>query len=155
LSQDLEASIIKALRRDGFKATPQRIAIGQLALSDQSHPRAQEVYEKVNAIYPTVSPATVYRTLQILKDVGLIQELGLPHDQSRFDSTMSPHINLVCMQCGSIKDLEQAGLQDMISGISSSESFLPIGQRFDIYGICECCNKKREEGTATDQSASD
>ena len=151
----MEASIIKALRRDGFKATAQRIAIGRLALSDHSHPRAQEVYEKVKAIYPTVSPATVYRTLQILKDVGLIQELGLPHDQSRFDSNISPHINLVCMQCGSIKDLKQPGLQDMISGISLSEGFCFLRQRFDIYGICERCNKKIDKGTETDQSASD
>jgi Fur family peroxide stress response transcriptional regulator len=69
-SQKLDASVIKALRGKGYKATPQRIAIGRFALRSKDHPTAQRIYGEVKRIYPTVSLATVYKTIQILKEVG-------------------------------------------------------------------------------------
>ena len=139
--QELEASIIKALRGKGYKATPQRIAISRFALSDQDHPTVQRVYSEVRNVYPTVSLATVYKTIQILKKAGLIQELSLPQDQTRFDSDMKPHINLVCLRCGNIKDLADPAVQEIVTKISMTEKFAATGQRFDIYGICQSCDK--------------
>jgi Fur family transcriptional regulator, peroxide stress response regulator len=143
-SQELEASIIKALRGKGYKATPQRIAIGRFALCDRSHPTVQKVFSEVKKVHPTVSLATVYKTIQILKEVDLIQELSLPQDQTRFDSNMKPHINLVCTQCGNIKDLEDTEVQAIIAKVSVAEKFAPKGQRFDIYGTCQSCNRKEK-----------
>ena len=146
--QELEASIIKALRGKGYKATPQRIAIGRFALCDRSHPTVQRVYSEVKKVHPTVSLATVYKTIQILKEVGLIQELSLPQDQTRFDSDMQPHINLVCTRCGNIKDLEETAVQEIITKVSAAEKFSPTGQRFDIYGICQGCDRKGKTATS-------
>jgi Fe2+ or Zn2+ uptake regulation protein len=55
---------------------------------------------------------------------------------------MKPHINLICLKCGEIKDLEEAGIRGIIARISAAEKFSATGQRFDIYGICEGCNRK-------------
>jgi Fur family peroxide stress response transcriptional regulator len=140
--QELEASIIKALRGKGYKATPQRIAISRFAMCDRSHPTVQRVYSEVKKVHPTVSLATVYKTIQILKEVGLIQALSLPQDQTRFDSDMEPHINLVCLRCGDIKDLEETSIRGIIAKVSATENFSATGQRFDIYGICQGCNRK-------------
>jgi Fur family peroxide stress response transcriptional regulator len=68
--------------------------------------------------------------------VGLIQELNLAKDQTRFDSNMEPHINLVCLQCGNIKDLANPTVREIIEKVSVDEKFTATGQRFDIYGLC-------------------
>ena len=96
-SQKSDTSIIEALRRKGYKATPQRIAVCRFALHSRDHPSAQRIHNKVKEAYSTVSLATVYKTLQVLKELGLIQELNFPQGQTRFDCYMKPHINLDCL----------------------------------------------------------
>jgi Fur family peroxide stress response transcriptional regulator len=76
----------------------------------------------------------------------LIQELSLPQDQTRFDSDMKPHINLVCLKCGNIKDLANPTVQEIVTKISMTEKFAATGQRFDIYGICQSCDKMSKTG---------
>ena len=76
--QHSDASAIETLRKKGYKATPQRIAICQFALNSRDHPTAQQVYDQVKKIHPTVSLATVYKTLEVLKSLDLIQELIYP-----------------------------------------------------------------------------
>ena len=141
--QELEASIIKALRGKGYKATLQRIAIGRFALHNHAHPTAQRIYSEVKKVYPTVSLATVYKTIRILEEVGLIQELKLPKDQTRYDSDIHPHINLICLGCGNIRDFEDPALPEMIAKVSAAEKFAATKQRFDIYGLCQSCSQKK------------
>ena len=69
-----DASAIEALRSRGYKATPQRIAICRIALNSRAHPSAQQVHAEVKKIHPTVSLATVYKTLEVLRDLDLVQE---------------------------------------------------------------------------------
>src|ERR1017187_6053469 len=97
-SEKSDANTIEALRKKGYKATPQRIAICRIALHSREHPSAQSIYDKVKKVHPTVSLATVYKTLQVLRDLDLIQELNLPESKARFDSYMKPHVNLICTQ---------------------------------------------------------
>jgi len=82
------------------------------------------------------------RPFKFLKKVGLIQELNLLQGHTRFDSNMEPHINLICRQCGNIKDLKDSILQEMIAKVSETEKFSAIGQRFDVYGIYQSCKRK-------------
>jgi Fur family transcriptional regulator, peroxide stress response regulator len=137
-----EDSAIEALRSKGYKATPQRIAICRIALNSRVHPSAQEVYHEVKKINPTVSLATVYKTLEVLRDLNLVQEINFPKGQARFDSYMSPHINLVCLKCGSITDLDETTIKEITQKVTSFTKFKPIGQRMDLYGICQKCSSK-------------
>jgi Fur family peroxide stress response transcriptional regulator len=134
--------VIRALRKKGYKATPQRIAISRLAVRNRDHPSAQKIYQEVKALFPTVSLATVYKTLQILSKLGLIQELSFPEGQAKFDSYMRPHINLVCTRCGSIQDIDDRSAEEMVKRVAMATKFTATGQRIDIYGICEKCRKK-------------
>jgi Fur family peroxide stress response transcriptional regulator len=140
--QESDLPIIDALRKKGYKATPQRIAICRLALRNRDHPSAQRIYGEVKALFPTVSLATVYKTLKTLSELGLIQELSFPQGQARFDSYMKPHINLVCTKCGSITDLDDLAAKELVERVASAAKFTATGQRLDIYGICEKCRKK-------------
>lgn len=141
-SQKSEASIIQALRRKGYKATPQRITICRFALHSQDHPSAQSIHNRVKEAYPTISLATVYTTLQILKELGLIQELNFPHGETRFDSCMKPHINLVCLQCGNIQDIDEPASREIIAKAAAATKFTATGQRIEVYGICEKCGSR-------------
>jgi Fur family peroxide stress response transcriptional regulator len=141
-SQRSDASIIRALRGKGYKATPQRIAICRFALSSREHPSVQRIYKEVKEIHPTVSLATVYKTLQILTEHGLIQELDFPKTQARFDSYVEPHINLVCLRCGSIRDIDDPAAREMVARIAAKAEFTRKGQRLDIYGVCKTCRSR-------------
>lgn len=134
-----DASAIEALRSKGYKATPQRIAICRIALSSRTHPSAQQVYGEVKKIFPTVSLATVYKTLEVLKDLEMLQEINFPKGQARFDSYMTPHINLICLKCGSIADLDDVTVAEITRRVAASTKFKPAGQRMDVYGLCQKC----------------
>ena len=140
--EESELHIVEALRKKGYKDTPQRIAIFRFAMRDRRHPSARKIYEEVKAIFPTVSLATVYKALQTLEELGLIQELSFPQGQARFDPYMKPHVNLVCTKCGNIQDLDDRSTREMVERATSTAKFTPTGQRLDIYGICEKCHKK-------------
>jgi Fur family peroxide stress response transcriptional regulator len=141
-SQKSDQSIIQALRRKGYKATPQRITICRFAFQSRDHQSALRIYSKVKEIYPTISLATVYKTLQILKELGLVQELNFPNGDTRFDSCTKPHINLVCLRCGNIKDIDDPASQEIIARATATAKFTATGQRIDVYGICEKCNSR-------------
>jgi len=138
-SQKSDASIIETLRKKGYKATTQRIAICRFVLHSREHPSAQRIYDEVKKVHPTVSLATVYKTLQILTKQGLIQELDLPESQARFDSYVKPHINLVCLQCGNIQDLDDPATREIVERMTTKAEFKRTGQCLDIYGICKTC----------------
>ena len=138
--QHSDWSAIEALRKKGYKATPQRIAICRFALNSRDHPTAQQVYDQVKKIHPTVSLATVYKTLEVLKSLDLIQEINLPQGQARFDSYMKPHINLICLQCGNIVDLDETTAIEETRKVAAAAKFKPKGQRIDIFGICRKCS---------------
>jgi len=137
-----DASIIDALRKRGYKATSQRIAICRFALRSRDHPTAQRVYREVKPVHPTVSLATVYKTLHVLKELGLAQELSLSEGETRFDSHMEPHANLVCQRCGNISDIDDPMTREMVARVAARARFTLIGQRLDIYGICQKCSHR-------------
>jgi len=138
-----DASAIKALRSKGYKATPQRIAICRIALNSRAHPSAQQVYDEVKKIHPTVSLATVYKTLEVLRDLELVQEINLPKGQARFDSYMNPHINLICVKCGKITDLDDLTSKEITNRVAVNTKFKPNGQRIDVYGTCQECSETK------------
>jgi len=135
-----DASAIEALRSKGYKATPQRIAICRIVLNSRAHPSAQKVYDEVKKTHPTVSLATVYKTLEVLRDIDLVQEINFPKGQARFDPYMNPHINLICLKCGTITDLDDITVKEIVRRVAAATKFKPTGQRMDVYGICQKCS---------------
>jgi Fur family peroxide stress response transcriptional regulator len=139
-----DRSIINALRKKGYRATSQRIAICRFALNNREHPSAQKIYSEVKRVHLTVSLATVYKTLQVLKELGLVQELGFAQGETRFDSNAAPHINVVCLRCGNVIDVNDRVVGQVVARTASRTRFTVTGQRFDIYGICQKCAKRRK-----------
>jgi Fur family peroxide stress response transcriptional regulator len=141
---DLNSSIIKAFRGKGYKATPQRLAISRFALCCRDHPTAKMIYSQIKKEYPTVSLATVYATLLILKEVGLLQEMNLPQSKARFDPDMQPHVHLVCLQCDSIIDWRHPLVSKVIAEVAADAKFSVTGQVLEITGLCSRCKGKTD-----------
>jgi Fur family peroxide stress response transcriptional regulator len=138
-----DSSIIEALREKGYRATTQRIAICRFALDTREHPTAERIYDEVKRLHPTVSLATVYKTLQVLKELHLVQDLVFAHSETKFDSNVAAHVNVVCLQCGSVSDADDPVVREVVARAASRTRFTVTGQRFDIYGICEKCAKRK------------
>ena len=134
-----DAEIISAFRSKGFKATSQRIAICRHVLCSEEHPNAQRIYDEVQRTHPTVSLATVYKTLAVLKELNLIQELLVKQGEARYDPIVVPHLNLICNRCGVVRDVKDGNLKIIIENAAKLARFSPSGQSFIIYGLCNIC----------------
>lgn len=140
-----DTAIIKALRTKGYKATSQRITICRFALDHRDHPTAENIYREVKRLHPTVSLSTVYKTLQVLKELHLVQELAFARSETRFDSNVAPHVNVLCLRCGSVNDVDDRAVRDIVRRAASRTKFTVTGQRFDVYGICKKCTSERKQ----------
>ena len=98
-------SMLAGVRAAGLKLTPQRMAIVRELAQDESHPTAQELFERLRCSLPTMSFATVYNTLAALSEAGLCAALSLSPGSARFDPNMQPHHHVVCDACGSVRDI--------------------------------------------------
>jgi Fur family peroxide stress response transcriptional regulator len=127
-------------REKGFKVTTQRLAICNFILSRKDHPTAELIYQELRNEYPTISLGTVYKTLHLLKELGLIQELGFNEGSVRYDPDMELHVNMVCANCGKISDYKAESVKKLWSAIITELKIKPKGQRIDIFYECDDCN---------------
>lgn len=126
-------------RERGYKLTPQRLAVFKVLVSRKDHPRADDIYHQVKKKYPMISLATVYKTLDVLKDIGLVSELGYREQGCRYEGNVSLHANLVCLKCKTIKDLDIDNLSKIESFVASKSGHKIIGSRVEFYGYCSEC----------------
>lgn len=132
-------SIIGFFREKGLKVTSQRLAICKFILSRKDHPTAEQIYQELRTEYPTISLGTIYKNLNLLKELGLIQELGFKEGSVRYDPDMELHVNMVCSNCGKISDYKAENVENLWNAIISDLTIKPIGQRIDIYYECDDC----------------
>ena len=137
-----ENEIIQILKKNNYKVTPQRLEICKIVLSSKNHPSVEEIYEKVKRKHPMISLATIYKTLILLEEIGLVNELHFNDNQTRYDPKTSLHINVVCPECMSIYDIESEVLSKNWKSIISEIKGEISGQRIDVYKICEKCSKR-------------
>ena len=130
-------------RADGLKVTHQRMEIfSELARTDE-HPDAETVYRRVHERMPAVSRDTVYRTLALLEEKGLITRAGIS-GPSRYDARTEQHHHFVCVRCGLVKDFSS----EVMDGLSPPAEVKRWGAvdsiRVQVRGICRSCMAKEE-----------
>ena len=128
------------LKSKGYRLTPQRQAVLDFLRSVTSHPNAEEIYHAVKKKIPSISFGTVYRTLNILKEAGLIQELAYGKAFSHYDGNPKEHYHIICSKCGRIDDIDLPVLGDLKRRAASITDFSVTSHRLEFYGICpDCC----------------
>ena len=131
--------ISSRLKKRGLRMTRQRGAIIQ-ALLKLGHPNAGQVHERVRALFPATSLATVYSTLALLHEMGEMQELDLGSAASHFDAlNPCPHPHLICSRCGTVVDARADYLGDLVAGIGASDGTWTVSRRLDCWAVCPRC----------------
>src|SRR5258706_5939055 len=135
-SSERAEKMLAGVKAAGLKLTPQRMAIVKELASDETHPTAQEIFERLQPSLPTMSFATVYNTLGALSSAGLCAALSLSPGSGRFDPNMAPHHHVVCDVCGAVRDVPPgapgaAGSPDT----SSAKAVAHAAPRFELRSV--------------------
>lgn len=130
------------LRRSGVKVTHQRLEIFREVAKSGDHPDVETIFKGVRGRVPTVSLDTVYRTLWMLLDLGLLATLGPPHGRVRFDANMNSHHHFICLKCGMTHDFyseqfDRLKIPDAVKSLGSVKT-----SQVEVRGICLRCSKK-------------
>jgi Fur family peroxide stress response transcriptional regulator len=127
------------LRKSGYRLTPQRIAVVRALVEDPSHPSAEAVYARIGGALPTTSLATVYNTLDALKELGQVMEVRPAQGPTRFDVRQPySHPHLLCTRCGRVEDAAVSG-EPLPAATAEAEGWQGLDARLEFRGVCPSC----------------
>jgi Fur family peroxide stress response transcriptional regulator len=139
-SIDRLEDILEKLRARDCRITPQRVAILKILLGSADHPSIEQVYSQVKVDFPTTSLATVYKTVNLLKDVGEILEIGFADGGNRYDGNKPyPHPHLICTQCKTIIDPDITLIDQISSELEKNSGYKINSHQIEFFGICPSC----------------
>lgn len=137
------------LRTKALKHSEQREKIMELFLQIEQHLTLDELYKIVSNKYPGIGQATVYRTMKLLCDCGLCQELKLEDGTTRYEHLFGHkhHDHLICTECGKFVEIVHPGIEKLQNKLFEKYGFHAQRHRMELYGICLSCKKNlgREE----------
>lgn len=133
-------TIIQKFKEHGFKMTPQRMAIVDILAKSEDHPSVEDIYAQLKEDFPTMSLATVYKNVSLLKSLGEVLELGFPDGSNRYDGNKpDPHPHVICIKCKKIVDPDLTSLDEMKKEVASETDFTILNHRLDFFGLCKDC----------------
>jgi Fur family transcriptional regulator, ferric uptake regulator len=128
------------LKEKGYRLTPQRMMVVEAIHSVDQHISAEEIYEKVKEKYPFANISTVYRTLELLKALDLVNEIDLGDGRIRYHpSEKGHHHHLICNKCGKIIDLPESTLSPLIEMLKDEYKFKADLKHLAVFGTCSDC----------------
>ncbi|WP_099468892.1 Fur family transcriptional regulator [Konateibacter massiliensis] len=141
------------LRQKGLKVTTQRVRVLEvLSNSPDKHLTAEEIYELIKVDFPEIGLATVYRTIQLLLELHLIDRINLDDGFVRYeinshgdDSNKHHHHHLICVKCGKVLSFEDDLLDELEARIMDSVSFQVLDHEVKLYGHCKDCLAEKNE----------
>ncbi len=134
--------IARRLAEQGYRLTPQRIMVISAIEDSDGHISAEEIYAQVIAKYPQVNISTVYRTLELLKRLGLVTETDFGEGRVRYHPVgKGHHHHLVCQDCGAIIDLDESVLTSLKGALLREYQFSADLRHLAIFGRCVKCSK--------------
>jgi len=133
-------ALLERLRARDCRITPQRLALLELLFNSIDHPSAGQLHDQLKLQFPTMSLATVYKTLNLLKEMGEIREINFGNGDNRYDAIKPfSHAHLICTQCHSIIDADVPAFSDEEQALAKRSGYQITGHRFDFFGICPKC----------------
>ncbi len=134
--------IVNKLSQLGYRLTPQRMMVFSAIENSDDHISAEEIYAQVVAKYSHVNISTVYRTLELLKQLGLVTETDLGGGRVRYHPMdKGHHHHLVCRECGVIIDLDESELASLKDTLLRDYNFRADLRHLAVFGRCADCRK--------------
>lgn len=146
---DNQKQFKELLKKNGLKVTTQRILILEALRSrPNKHLTAEEIYECVKQDNPEIGLATVYRTIQVLSELNLIDKLNLDDGCVRYEignidkkKQTHHHHHLICLECGKVDSFEGDLLENLEESINESMGFQVVDHEVKLFGYCRECRE--------------
>ncbi|GGH97709.1 MULTISPECIES: Fur family transcriptional regulator [Mammaliicoccus] len=135
------------LHKASYKLTPQREATVRVLLENEAdHLSAEDVYLKVKDKAPEIGLATVYRTLELLAELKVVDKINFGDGVARFDLRKEGakhfHHHMVCMECGAVDEIEEDLLEDVERRVEKEFNFKILDHRLTFHGVCHRCREE-------------
>ncbi len=135
--------LLYALKERDYRLTPQRVELVRLIAVSEGHPSAAQLYKKIKSRFPTMSHATVYKTLALLKEMGQVLEIDF-RDDSHYDGNRpDPHPHLICMNCNKIVDGNLEIDHAAVRRLEKTSGYKIIRHQLAFYGLCPDCKEQK------------
>ncbi len=136
--------MLSKLKEHDFRLTPQRLAVLKVLAASEGHPTVEGIYETVRSEFPTTSIATIYKTVNLLKQLDEVLELGFPDGSNRYDGNKPyPHPHVICTKCKKIIDPDLGSLKDLTKEVIKETGFQILNHRVDFFGTCRDCQCRK------------
>jgi Fur family peroxide stress response transcriptional regulator len=139
--EDQIENFIKKCKTNALSVTPQRLAIYKALINDKTHPNPEAVYNSIKPDFPTISLATVYKTLETFEKHKIISVVTALHETVRYDAEMKNHHHIVCVKCKKVVDLmdDELNKLQVPLKVKKGNTFVDFNIQFNV--ICaECRN---------------
>ena len=144
MNSDLETRFIQmtaALAARGLATTPRRVKLLEVLLTSEHHPSVSEIHRDLKSFFPSTSLATIYNTIELLKETGQVLEIEFSGAANRYDGRRpTPHPHVICLECDRIEDLHVVKPNKSLELISAETGYKIVRERTDYYGVCPQCN---------------
>ncbi len=145
-NREFEMSCHQILRENGHRMTPQRMLVIDVLHNADKHISAEEIHSHIHKRYPYANISTVYRTLELLKELDLVTEADFGEGRVRYHvADKGHHHHLVCQSCGKVTDLQESLLHPLEDTLLHSYGFDADLRHLAISGKCSDCRKKRRK----------
>ncbi len=134
--------LVAKCRTAGMNMTPQRLGIYRALLESYDHPSPEALCARVRLQMPSISLATIYKTLDTLVNLGFASELPSIGDTKRYEPNMAPHHHLVCRLCNAVEDFDDETLS-AVKAPGSLNGFQPEYLNIHIHGLCRRCSQAK------------
>lgn len=133
------------IKTKGLRQTIQREQVLKVFLSTERHVSVDELYQLVRKQYRNIGYTTVYRTMKLLSESGLCEEIDLGDGMLRFEHKYGHehHDHLICLKCARFIEVTSPKIEEIQEQVAKKYSFTPTKHKLDIFGICKGCLKKR------------
>jgi Fe2+ or Zn2+ uptake regulation protein len=135
----------KALRAGGRRLTPQRRLILSVLQESDEHLDAEMLYDRVRTRDPDVSLATVYRTLALLQELGLVEAHRLGQDHGHYEAAHDvPHYHFTCLNCGAVIEFDSPLVAQIEQALCAQQGLQVVESLLHVSGYCTACREKGE-----------
>jgi Fe2+ or Zn2+ uptake regulation protein len=132
-------NLIQTLRDHGIAVTPQRLAVLTSLQNRRDHPTADNIYREVRQQLPAISFNTVYKSLEVLCQKGMVIKVNPLHEVARYDGETGPHAHLICRQCHNIIDLDWKPSEGVSLPLENLQGFQVEHLSLTLWGLCPRC----------------
>ncbi|HID89202.1 MAG TPA: transcriptional repressor [Anaerolineae bacterium] len=140
-----EQQLTAALRAIGRRLTRQRRLVMEVLEEAEEHLDAEAIHDRAKARDPNISLATVYRTLALLKEVGLVEEHRLGEDHAHYEAVRGvPHYHFTCLECGRVIEFDAPEVDQVVQALSRREGLQIADVHLFLTGYCRQCRSQEE-----------